>query len=205
MTPLLTQAEHDRVAAAIRAAEAATDAEIVCVLARRASDWRFVPVVYAAAAALLLPWVLVFLTAWSVQQILLAQLAVFAAVAALLFAPALRYRLVPRATARRRAHQAAAEQFLVRGLGRTEGRTGVLIFVAVAERYACVIPDQAVAAVVPEEVWRRAIERLTDALRAGRPADGLEGAVRICAEALEQRSPARPGDRNELPDRVIEY
>jgi putative membrane protein len=164
-----------------------------------------VPIVYAAAAALLLPWALVFLTRWSVQLILFAQLAVFAAVAALLSTPALRFRLVPRAAAGRRAHQAAAEQFLVRGLGRTEGRTGLLIFVAVAERYACVIPDRAVEAVMPAGVWRSAIERLTDALRAGRPADGLEGAVQICADALAQHSPARPGDRNELPDRVIEY
>lgn len=205
MRRLLTPADHARLDAAIRAAEARTDAEIVCVVARHASDWRFIPIVYAAAAALIAPWLLLAATRWDIPVILAIQLGVFAALLAILSWAPLRYRLVPRPAARRRAHQAAAEQFVVRGLGRTEGRTGVLIFVAVAERYACVIPDSAVEAAVPAEVWRKAVDLLIERLRAGEPAAGLEAAVATCADALAAHRPPKAGDRNELPNAVIEY
>ena len=205
MRALLTPGDHARLADAIKAAEARTDAEIVCVVAGQASDWRFVPVLYAATLALVAPWGLLAATRWDTATLLLVQLNLFAIATLVLSWPPLRFRLAPRAAARRRAHQAASEQFLVRGIGRTEARAGVLIFIAVAERYACVIPDSAAQAAVPQETWRKAIEALTDDLHAGRPADGLEKAIGICADALAAHRPAGARNRNELADRVIEY
>ena len=56
-----------------------------------------------------------------------------------------RYRIVPRGDARARAHQEALRQFGAHGLQHTERRTGVLIFVSVAERYAEMIADAGIA------------------------------------------------------------
>ena len=52
---LLDEAGQQRVAAAIAAAEAGTSGEIVCVVAARASDYRTVPLVWAAMAGFALP------------------------------------------------------------------------------------------------------------------------------------------------------
>ena len=49
-----TDSDRTRVTAAIRAAEAGTAGEIVCVIARHSSDYRLVPVAWAAALALFL-------------------------------------------------------------------------------------------------------------------------------------------------------
>ena len=94
------------------------------------------------------PWPLIYFTPWSVQRIFLLQLVVFLVVGVVLALAPLRFALVPRAVRRARAHRAALEQFVVRGITRTKNRTGVLIFVSLAERYARIIADEGIAAKV---------------------------------------------------------
>ena len=84
------------------------------------------------------------------ESIFALQLMVFAALLALLYPKAIRLSLVPsQIVKRRRAHRRAVEQFLTQNMTATAERTGVLIFVSVAERYAEVIPDTGIAQKVP--------------------------------------------------------
>ena len=71
--------ENDRAAisAAIRAAEAHTCGQIVCVLARSSSDYSAVPIQWAALLALIVPWPLIYFTQLTVQRIFLLQIVVF--------------------------------------------------------------------------------------------------------------------------------
>src|SRR5436189_157268 len=73
----------------------------------------------------------------------------------------LRLALVPRAVRRARAHRAAMEQFFARGLSLTKNRAGVLIFVALAERYVRIIADEGVASKVRDREWQMAVDALT--------------------------------------------
>ena len=54
--------DRDRIAAAIRAVEARTTGEIVCVLAEQSADSGALPILLAALAALASPWLLVAFT-----------------------------------------------------------------------------------------------------------------------------------------------
>lgn len=195
--------DEDRIAAAVRAAEAGTRAELVCVMARTSSNYEFFPLVWAALAALATPWIAIDLTRWSVERVFVVQLAVFLLVLAVLSIPAIRMRLVPRAIKRRRAHRAAAEQFLLRGLTRTRERTGVLIFVSQAERYARVIVDEGVASRIEESRWTEAIAVLVEHARAGRMTDGYIAAVGLCGRVLAEHLPVGPEPANELSDRFF--
>jgi putative membrane protein len=102
-----------------------------------------------------------------------------------------------------RAREAAAHEFLARGLTRTRERTGVLIYVAAAERYAEVVADSGIADRVDEHAWRDTITELIEAIRHGRPADGLVAAVARVGEILAAHAPARESDVDELPNKVI--
>ena len=90
--------EHDRerISVAIRAAEARTSGEIVCVLAKSSSDTTVLPVLLAAMAAIALAWLLVTFTAFSVHRILLLQTLAFIALTILLLIPRVRIALLPR-------------------------------------------------------------------------------------------------------------
>jgi len=73
----ISSQDHERISAAIHAAEAKTSGEIVCVLALASCDATALPILIAALAALALPWLLVAFTAMPVNVILLLQLLVF--------------------------------------------------------------------------------------------------------------------------------
>jgi putative membrane protein len=105
----------------------------------------------------------------------------------------LRLVLVPRAVQRARAHRAALEQFVVRRVAHTKNRTGVLIFVSLAERYARIIADEGIAQKVHAAEWQAAIDALTGHMRDGRIAAGFT--PRSSAAAPVRRRTPRPTAR----------
>lgn len=195
--------DREHLAEAIRAAEARTAGEIVVVLAQAASGYRSVPLIYALLAALATPWPLIWITTLGPTRIFLVQLAVALTSSVLLSLPGRRYRLVPGFIKRARAHEAAAREFVARGLTRTRERTGVLIYVAAAEHYAEIIPDTGIADRVDARIWREAIEDLIEAIKAGRAAEGLVRTVERVGAVLAEHAPPRSDDPDELPNRVI--
>jgi len=199
----LPDRDRARLSAAIRAAEARTTGEIVCVMARSSSVGRTaLPVVIAAVLALAVPWLLMALTTLSLQLILSIQVVVFLAASAIACLPGVQAALMPRAIRRALAHRAAMEQFVIRGIARTKQRTGILIFVSLAERYARIIADDGIAARVPQAHWQGAVDELIAHTRDGRVADGFIAAVEICGEVLATHFPSRGGGEDELPDRL---
>jgi putative membrane protein len=196
-----TPEDYAAVSAAIRKAEAQTSGQIVCVLARSSSEYGYIPILWASVLALVMPWPLIHFTPWSVQRIFLLQLVVFLVVGVVLALAPLRFALVPRAVRRARAHRAALEQFVVRGITRTKNRTGVLIFVSLAERYARIIADEGIAAKVHGSEWQAAIDALTAHMRDGRVVEGFIAAVERCGAVLAAHAPP-VGSAHELPDRL---
>jgi len=197
----LTKEDYDAVAAAIREAEKRTCGQIVCVLAHVSSAYAHVPILWSSLLALFAPWPLIYFTQWSVQRIFLAQLVVFL-VAALAFSWApLRMLLVPRAVQRARAHRAALEQFVLRGISRTRNRCGILIFVSLAEHYARIVADEGVAQKVQASEWQAAVDTLTMHIREGHIAAGFIAAIERCGAVLAEYAPP-DGSANQLPDRL---
>ena len=146
-------ADRARLAEAIRVAEADTSGEIYVVVAREADEFRLVPVLWAALVALVIPWPLHFLTHWSAGTILLLQALTFVATALVASHAPLRRRLVPAPIAAETTRKAALAQFMAHGVQLTEHRTGVLIFVALAERRVEVVADAGINSKVDQAAW----------------------------------------------------
>ncbi len=87
----LRQEDLEAVTAAIREAENRTSGQIVCVIAHASSDYAYVPVLWASAIALFVPWPLILFTPWSVQRIYLIQLVIFIVVGLVLSLMPLRF------------------------------------------------------------------------------------------------------------------
>lgn len=198
----LSDRERQRISDAIRAAEARTSGEIVCVLARTSSDSTALPVFIAAVLSLVLPWILVAFSALAVREILLLQAVAFVGLAMLLCLPPVRVALMPRAARRAAAYRAATDQFVARGIARKKDRAGILIFVSLSERYARIIADEGIAARVAQPEWQGAVDALIVHMRDGRTSEGFVAAIERCATVLATHFPAGPAKRDELPDRV---
>jgi putative membrane protein len=196
----VTDADGERIAAAIAEAERTTCAEIRVLVVDRSLRWPFrlalaaVPagaVAFALAASRL---------AWDHPRGLDVALAALlgAALAPLLaLAPA----LIP--AVRRRAVRRRAERELLRlGMTATRERTGVLLMLSAREHRVQVLADQGIAARVPPRAWEDVVRGVVDAIHAGRAADGLAAAVRQIGEIAAAHSPRRADDVNELPDHL---
>jgi putative membrane protein len=199
----LSDQDRARIRDAIAEAEAKTAGEIFVVVAGSSDDYRLVALLWATLAVLFVPLPLIFLTLTPALHIYLAQLAIFVVVSMLLSLPPLHIAVVPHTLKKARAHARAVEQFLAHGLHTTEARTGVLIFVSLAERYAEIIADTGIAAKVEQSVWDEAIAGLIAETRAGRLGEGLLQAIARAGAVLAAHFPPRPGDVNELPNDLI--
>jgi putative membrane protein len=197
----LSREDHEAVSAAIQTAEQSTCGQIVCVLAHSSSAYAYIPILWATVLALAVPLPLILLTPWSVQKIYLIQLAVFIVTGFLSTLTALRLSLVPGAVKRARAHRAAIEQFVLRGISRTKNRCGVLIYVSLAERYARIVADEGIAQKVKLPEWQAAIDALTAHMRDGQVASGFIAAIAQCGAVLAAHAPP-DGSPNTLPDRL---
>ncbi len=201
----LTDRDRARIAAAIADAERRTSGELVAVVAAAADDYRHTALLWPALAALLLPAIVLTLAPELDARLLyLAQAASFALLVLLTQYRPLRLALVPAATRRQRAGQLAREQFIAQGLHLTQGRTGVLIFVAVAEHHVEIIADRGIDAVVPPGTWDAAVAAFVEQVRAGRVAEGFLATIALVGLRLAEHFPRAEDDRDELPDRLIE-
>src|SRR3974377_90272 len=180
----ISEQDKKRISTAIRSAESKTSGEIVCVLAQSSSDTTALPILLAALVALALPWLLVAFTAMPVHRILALQVFVFFVLWVFLCLPSVRVALMPRAARRAVAHRVAMEQFSIRGIARKKERSGILIFVSLAEHYARIIADEGIAARVPQSEWQEAVDVLVAHTRSGRIADGFITAIEKSGKGL---------------------
>jgi putative membrane protein len=194
--------DRDRITEAIRAVEERTTGEIVCVLAEQSSDSHALPILIAALIALTAPWLLVAFTMLPVLAILSWQVVVFLALALVLCLPRVRVALIPRRARRAMAFRVAAEQFFTRSVSRKQERSGILIFVSLAEHYARIVADDGIDARVSQAHWQGAVDALIAHARDGRVADGFIAAIEMCGAVLAEHFPRSDGRPNELPDRI---
>ena len=200
--PFTSQDEAD-IAEAITRAEAQTSGEIVVVVAIASDGYRSFGLLWAALIALAVPMPLIFATKWAVEYIYLLQLLVFLVLLVLFQLESFRYALVPKSVRRARAHQRAVEQFIVQNLHTTKGRTGVLIYVSFAERYAEVIADEGIYGKVQPSVWKDVITELTSHLARGTRTQGFVKAIEMCGKILAEHFPPGHFDKDELPNHLI--
>ena len=224
MTLRLTEEDHAKVSAAIAAAEAKSDGEILAV-ATPLSDpyhdvalhWAVLVLIavlaWAAACPTCLDWWLdLFLGGWRPEPTLreyftfLLILAVlkFTVVLLILRYMPLRLLLTPGATKTRRVRRRAIAMFKAAAERRTVGRTGVLIYLSMGERRAEIVADEAITKVTTPETWGEAMAALLVDVKAGRPGDGIAAAVEKVGVVLAEHFPRSATDTNEIPDKLIE-
>ncbi|MDH3911876.1 MAG: hypothetical protein OEU09_11315, partial [Rhodospirillales bacterium] len=201
----LTDSDKHRIAEAIKDAESRTGGEIVTVIARSSDSYVYIPLVWASGLALVVPLPLLFsglpLSYIEIYQI---QLAVFIAFGLLFRWMPLKMRLIPKSIKRMRSARLAREQFLAQGLHRTEGRTGVLLFVSLAERYVEVLADSGINDKVEAGTWDGLVASFVAKVKTDQVAEGFLEAVATCGALLAEHFPKPPGNKDELPNHLVE-
>ena len=222
---MLDTAQHRLVSEAVAAAELTTSGEIVTVLADSSDGYTDIALVWAVAVAFtamsvfavfsdffLGLWDGLFHSGWAgdwthgeVLTVMLGfGLLKFVAMLAIQLWRPLRLFLVPGPIKSLRVRAAALRHFKVGAEKRTNGRTGVLIYLSMSEHRAEIVADAAIASQVPAEVWGVAMADMLAEIRKGCIAEGIAAGVRDVGGVLAPHFPRGSEDMNELPDRLIE-
>ena len=99
--------------------------------------------------------------------------------------------------------RAAERAFVTLKMAQTEGRNGVLLYVAPRRRQFVVLGDVGIHQRVDPKFWAGVAEELAAAFRRGDRTEGLQRAIAQIGEQLAAQFPAPPGPNvNELPDEV---
>ena len=219
----LAPEDRARIGAAVAAAEATTDGEIVAIVAAQSDAYHDVALHWAVLALLFVVALLAAIPGhgvplldplsngwegWTGGELLTALLVVLAIVFLLVHYATkgigARMALTPGATKTRRVRARAVLLFRTAIEARTATATGVLLYLSLAERRAEIVADRAILSRVDAAEWGEAMAALIDALRDGRAGDGMVAAIERIGQVLARHFPHTGTDPNELPDGLIE-
>jgi putative membrane protein len=226
---MLSQSDHQRVAAAIEEAEAKTSGEIFCVLAHEVSRYREVPLAWAAFAALVAPPLLVLsglhrlamadiFSSWtddsvrSVENLILRALStytmlqagIFVCVALIVALPRVRRLMTPRFLKRHRVRQVARHHFAASGARLSHAEPHILIYASLNDRQVELVAHRAIHQAVGEGPWNAAVAAVGEAMKAGKPAEGFIRAIEICGNAMTVHFPPSGPPKNFLSNDILE-
>ncbi|MFP3517850.1 TPM domain-containing protein [Pseudomonas sp. SIMBA_077] len=200
---LLTQEQKRQVEDAVTRAEQRTDAEIVTVLAPRADDYSYIPLLWASLIALVVPALVHFLnSSMTIYSLLMLQWATFVFLSLIFRIPVLTTFMIPARVRHWRASNLARRQFLEQKLHHTQNRTGVLIFVSEAERYVEIIVDEGISRHLDNSDWGTIVSDFVRRVALGHTAQGFVACIEASAELLEKHVP-KTQTRNQLPNRLV--
>jgi len=212
MQRFLSEADRNKIEGCVREAESRTRGEIVVMVAPASYHYPVAGLLGAAAFALpvavaLTPplgglvWTGPF-NLWVFLTVMIPLFAAFHEVVKRI--PVLKRCFVHAREMEQEVREAAHTEFFRKGLHRTREETGVLIYVSAFERRVWVLGDRGIAAKIPEEQWQAAAAMIVQAIRAGRPAEGICRAVAEVGRILQEKFPVGPDNPDELKNLIIE-
>lgn len=213
---MITEQNMTKISDAIGKAEQKTTGEIVCVLTKQSDDYRYIPILWAAIAALAVPllfliydWAFVEVGSYAVEMpdpyiVYFAQLCVFLIGYFAFQWRVLKFALLPKTVTQKRAKRLAAEQFVMQKIHLTDERTGVLLFISVGEKYVEIIADHGIAQKLDEDVWQGILDALIVEIKADNMNIGIVNAVEQVGALLQTHFPVDSAvNLNELPNHLI--
>jgi uncharacterized membrane protein len=98
--------------------------------------------------------------------------------------------------------QLARREFVHLGMMKTKERTGILIFILLEAKEFFILADEHINQKVAPRSWDSVAEAMATQFAKKEFREGLLNAVRAVGDHLATHFPAKPGDKNELSNKV---
>lgn len=208
LKPYMDESAYEAVLTAVTRAEEITSGEIVAMIVRRSSFTAHVPFLmtcffaaFGATAAYSVSrafpdiwhdgYFAVCLIAFSLVGLLLARF------------PAIQRIVLSKQERANQVDQRAELEFYEAGLEKTQGKTGILLFVSLFERRAVVLADSGIHSKLPSNTWENVVSLLVSGIKAKDMSGGFSRAIDACGTVLSEHFPIAPDDVNELHNHLI--
>lgn len=230
-TSFFSEEENARIRSAVENAEANTSGEIVTMVVDRSNSYREAEVLGAVLTAAFCAFLVEIAmqigsfwfsySGWSAGTGLDAERVLYGVslwtyipLVIILFFP-LRYifrkyeRLKLSFVGKKRIDEAVRERairaFFEKGLYRTKGESGILIFLSLLEHKVWILADRGINSKIPHDEWNDLARELSLGMRENRACAALCSVINSCGEELARHFPRQSDDTNELADHVLHH
>jgi putative membrane protein len=204
-----SQADLDRITAAVNEAESKTSGEIVPYFTETSDDYRIAHWRGGALFAGLTMCVLLLVQArsetWLPLSILegsgLTITGFFLGFLLVRLIPSFKRLLIGHSLVEHRVSERASLAFLSEEVFKTRERTGIMIYLSFFERKVVVLGDSGINTKVKQSDWDGIVHALVKSIKENKMTDGIVEAIRQCGSLLQQHGVARRADdTDELRD-----
>ena len=209
-----TDADRERIKAAVEQAEQGTSAEIVPMVVSNSARYREA----GFRSGLVLAWLTLALlltieSAWlpwgwhagNAGLLLLGVIVAYWIGEWLGRFPSVIHLVVSDGRMAQKVRLRAEQLFYQEGLHQTKAGTGMLILISLFERRVQVLADHRINERVPSGTWNNLVRDIVEGIQQGRATDAICEAIVRCGAFLAEVAPSRPDENpNELPDELRE-
>lgn len=118
------------------------------------------------------------------------------------FFPILKVLFITKREMQETVSHRAKEAFIHFRVGNTKEATGIVIYVSLYERMVHVQGDLIISEKLQPEDWQIICNMIVDGIYHNNFAEGMRNAIEKAGELLSQHFPIKPGDTNELPNKL---
>jgi uncharacterized membrane protein len=104
---------------------------------------------------------------------------------------------------RKSVDELARHEFARLGIANTRDKTGILIYILLAERQFHILADSGINEKVIPDTWHNIKDIMQEFFAKGMFAEGIILGVEEAGKILALHFPVKPDDTNEIPDRVV--
>lgn len=188
----------------IESIETETCGELVPVIAKRSSDYRSVEIINAFIFA----YLFMFIDFGVHGRLNPLNIMFDTVVAVLLIVLLFRFSffkriLIPKKLMAHKVHTAAMMSFYRNGVHKTKDRTGILIYISLAERMVVVIGDEGIHNKVGNDAWNDVVSIIVNGIKTKKVEQGIIDGVESCRGLLKKHFPISAHDTNELSNKVV--
>lgn len=97
----------------------------------------------------------------------------------------------------------ALREFHNLGMNKTEEKTGVLLFICVADRAFHILGDEGIHKKVPDKFWESLSDTMSSHFKDGKFCHGICSMIKEIGAVLAKEFPAHGKNPNELPNDVV--
>ncbi len=101
------------------------------------------------------------------------------------------------------SYDRALIEFYNAGLNKTDGSTGILLFISLTDHQVVVLADKSINDKINPEIWSEVRDLMVLGLKNKNMAEGLTLAIKKCGEILSVHFPIKAKDVNELSNKLI--
>ena len=200
-----TEVEKERLSAAVRDIESRTIGEVVVMVVDSSDPYGDVEIVGSLLGAGSLSLLLTILLLHSSLLWFITIMFLLLAPSHLLFTRVARLKTLFIGTQRKNeaVRERALRAFFEKELYRTRESSGVLFLLSLLERKVWILADRGIYEKIDQGTLNQFAATVSQGVKRGHACDALVEAIQDVGQLLSKHFPIKPGDINELPDRVI--